>query len=169
METNKKVKVVQDAKILIPNPAHNNFTDSGQFIPEGTQLEGKYVIIKGLRRGEPFQYKLFKVANSNQFIYQKTTKPVEIMENTEVKLGVGGEKTSGAQESTIVKVPSNAAANRTPIITAVLGAMLGYGVARWRKVEGNMKWVMVGAGAAIGYIGGNMYVTRKKVTVTKGK
>src|SRR6185369_16871584 len=108
MENSTQVIVEQDAKILIPNGSHQNFTETGQVIPKGSKLVGEYIAINGMRRREPFQYKLFKIANTNKYIYQKFIKPLENMEKTEVTLGADSERSA-----TTVKIPSNATANRT--------------------------------------------------------
>ena len=54
-----KAQVIEDAKILIPNTEHKNFTDSGEIIEEGTFVSGQVKNIEGLRRGKPFIYRLF--------------------------------------------------------------------------------------------------------------
>ena len=54
-----EVTVIRDSKYLIPNAQHQNFTESNDVVGEGVLLKGNFANIEGLRRGEPFTYKLF--------------------------------------------------------------------------------------------------------------
>ena len=85
-----KAITLADAEVLIPNNDHKNFTFSGQIIKEGTNINGEEVYINGLRRGEPWVYRLFKTDN-NQLIYLNK---VKTMPTTEVKLGADAGQTT---------------------------------------------------------------------------
>ena len=67
-----QVLTTEDAKVLVPNKEHQNFTATDLVIPSGTTLKGEVKYVDGMRRGEPFKYKLFKTENS-QFIYLNKT------------------------------------------------------------------------------------------------
>ena len=159
----EQVIVSENVNVLIPNSDHKNFTKGAKVIPQGTTLNGELILINGLRRGAPFQYRLFKIANKNEYIYQKSINQIKNnMETTEVKLGAGGDS---VVSPTVVTVPSNQKADKTPYIGAVVGAVVGFGVAKYRKVEGNKKWIYVGVGAVVGVLAGKMYAKKKNVTV----
>jgi hypothetical protein len=63
-----KVVVIEDAKILIPNKDHFNFTESSRVIKANTILQGDAKYIRGKRRGEDFLYRLFATSD-NKIIY----------------------------------------------------------------------------------------------------
>ena len=95
-----KYITVEEAKVLIPNKEHRNFTDTGNVIEAESIIEGNPIEIKGLRKGEPFTYKMFKTKNG-QLIYIKTVKP---MDTTEVRLGFEGAKDT--TKATVVQLPN---------------------------------------------------------------
>lgn len=157
------VIVIENTKLLIPNKDHKNFTESKEIVPEGATLVGKYVKVEGNRKGEPFTYRLFKLENIEKYIYQKSIKPNK-MEKTEVTLGA-----DAVVSPTKIDVPSNKNANRGPIIGAVVGAVAGFGFAKYRKVEGNAKWIYMGVGAVAGFMVAKMIVKRKAIKVVPSK
>ena len=112
-----QVKVINDAPILVPNAEHKNFTDTGKKIEAGTVLMGKPNVIKGLRRGEPFDYKIF-VTDKNEIIYLKN---IQNMPMTEVYLGA-----DSGQTPTVVLTPSESNTGMRPILGIVVGALAGY-------------------------------------------
>jgi len=114
-----QVVVIKDAQELVPNKEHKNFTSNGIVIPSGTMLEGKEVTVNGMRRGEPFQYKLFQTEN-NKYIYLNKTQPN--MATTQVYLGADAQTTP-----TIVDVPQPKLLSTTNIV----GAIAGYVVGNW--------------------------------------
>ena len=65
-----RVKVIEDANVLIPNDEHKNFVENGDVIEKNTELVGNKKRITGLRRGKPFTYKLF-ITKNNQILYLK--------------------------------------------------------------------------------------------------
>ena len=104
-----------DAAILVPNKEHKNFTDTGKVIPKNTKIIGNPTIIKGLRRGQPFDYKLF-ITDKNEFIYLKT---IQTMNATEVLLGADASTTP-----TVVKMPNDSNLGMRPVIGTILGDYL---------------------------------------------
>jgi hypothetical protein len=160
----EQVIVTDQAQVLIPNGSHKNFTASREVMPKGIMLTGEFIVIEGLRRGQPFQYRLFKIENTNNYIFTNKTQKTNTMEKTEVTLGADAKVSP-----TVVDIPSNAKANKMPIIAAVIGAGAGFGFAKYRKVEGNAKWIYVAVGAVAGYFVGKMIANKKAITVVKSK
>ena len=157
----KKVKLNAAAPILIPNPDHRNFTDSGNKLPSGHECKGEFIVVEGLRKGKPFQYNLFKT-NKNQIIFKKFVDP---MDATEITLGA-----DAAVSPTKVEIPSTEKADRSPLVGALVGAGLGFAVAKYKKVAGVKKTaIYVIVGAVVGYATGKVIANRKKITVVKSK
>lgn len=158
-----EIIVTENAKVLIPNGEHKNFTSTKEEVPQGTKLIGEYFLINGLRRGEPFKYRLFKIENSNKYIFINKTKPNK-MDKTEVTLG------ADAQVSpTKVSVPNNTKIVKEHIMGAIIGAGAGFGIAKYRKVEGKAKWIYMGIGAVAGYLVGRMVAKKKEVKIKPSK
>ena len=158
-----EIKVIENAVVLIPNEEHKNFTATKEEVSPGTTLQGDYYNIKGMRRGQPFQYRLFKINKTNKYIFTNKTKPNK-MEKTEITLG------ADAQVSpTKVSVPNNTKIVKEHMIGALIGAGAGFGFAKYRKVEGNAKWIYMGVGAVAGYLVGRMIAKKKDVTIKTSK
>lgn len=151
-----KATTTTDASILVPNKEHKNFTDTGKVIPKNTDILGNPTIIKGLRRGQPFDYKLF-VTDKNEFIYLKTIQP---MKATEVLLGADASTTP-----TVVKMPNDSNLGMRPILGTILGAVAGYYYAKKKNPSKVMMFTAIGgvAGFAAGkYLQGTGVVLFKK-------
>lgn len=155
-----KAKVLQDAKVLVPNKVHQNFTESNDIISKGTIVIGNSKKIKGLRRGEAFSYRVFVLSNG-QIIYSNKIKE---MNNTEVTLGADG-KTS----STLINFKPAEAFNRTKIIGAVIGLAGGFYYAKKNGKPTNTAIKFALVGGAIGYASAWIIDSRRKVEVTKTK
>lgn len=156
-----KYITVEDAQILIPNKEHKNFTDTGKIIEAETIVEGNPVEIQGLRKGEPFTYRMFKTQNG-QLIFIKKVKP---MEHVEVKLGADSSK-SGAPSPTIVKLPTTSLVSKNKVIGAIAGALAGYGYCKYKKHDGKKTFVYASVGAVAGYLVG-LYLDHKAVGTIK--
>jgi hypothetical protein len=150
-----KVVTIEDAAILIPNLKHKNFTTTDLKIPKGTQIEGNLKYINGLRKGQPFRYRLF-YTNNNKIIYTNKIKPIK-METTEVKLGA---------DATIVNVPKQTM-DRNVLIGAVVGVIAAYSYAAYKNKGASQKLIYVGFGGMIGMIAGKLITKRKGVTIKK--
>jgi len=141
--------IIEDAPVLIPNKEHQNFTRNGEIIPKGEVVEGELKVIKGKRRGEPFNYELF-YTNKNQFIHQKKVKP---MPTTQVYLSADAQ-----QSPTIVDVPQE----KIMTTANIIGAVGGYLVGNWysRKYgKGNPRYY--GLAGAVGGVLVARYITQK--------
>ena len=111
-----QVEVIEDARVLVPNKEHENFTATDIVIPKGNILEGEVQVINGKRRGEPFTYKLFYTTDK-QYIHIKKTKP---MATTQVYLGADAQQTP-----TIVDVPQRKLFTTQNIVGAIAGYFIG--------------------------------------------
>lgn len=156
-----KVIACSDIKELIPNEQHKNFTDSDVIIPKGTTLTGQFREIKGLRKGEPFTYRLF-YTNKDQIIYTKNIKPVT-MEKTEVTLSAEGpEQPTGA----IISIPKNYF-DKNAMYGAILGAAAGFGFAHYKKKSAKQKILFTCLGAVAGVVAAKVIIKAKAITVKK--
>jgi hypothetical protein len=154
------VTVIEDAKVLIPNKEHMNFTESSEIIPEGTELEGEVKLVKGKRRGEEFNYRLFKTKN-NQLIYIKKIKP---MNTTEVTLGA-----DASTSATVVKVPAKKFFSQTAIAGAAIGLATAYAYCKFYKKSDKLKPIVVLGFAIAGFAAGKFVEHKKAISITKSK
>ena len=136
-----KVVVERDANVLMPNKQHQNFTDSGIVIPAGNILEGQIKKINGLRRGKPFEYKIF-LTDQNQFIYLNTVKPMNV---TEVKLGA-----DSSQTPTRVDLIPAELYKKDKLMGIVLGGLAGWAYAKYKKHDMKKAAMYIGVGAVAG-------------------
>lgn len=152
------VVTIEDAKVLIPNAEHKNFTATEVIIPKETELSGDTKLVNGLRKGLPFQYRLFYTSD-NQIIYTNKIKPTK-METTEVKLGADGANAPAK----IINIPSQLK-DRNALIGAALGATAGFGYAAYKKEDYKKKLMYTLIGAALGFAAGKMVTKKGLVTV----
>ena len=155
-----QVVTCNDSQVLIPNPEHKNFTASDVVIPKGTALAGEVKAIKGLRKGEPFTYRLF-YTNKNQIIYTKNIKPVNTMERTEVTLSA-----EGAPKGAIISIPANYL-DKNSLIGAALGAAAGFGFAHYKHKSVKAKVLFACLGAVAGVVAAKVIAKRKSITIKK--
>jgi hypothetical protein len=151
-----KYEIIEDAPILIPNKEHRNFTHSKDVFPKGAIIDGEMILIKGLRKGVEFQYRILRT-NEGQLIYINKTKP---MENVEVTLSANG----GA---TVLKMPNET--NMTIIIASAtaVGALGGFMFARKKKYETKKQILAVAIGGVLGYIAGRIIEKNKGILIEK--
>jgi len=151
-------EVIEDAPVLIPNKEHNNFTATDETLPKGSIIFGEFKTIRGKRRGEPFDYKLF-ITNNNEIIYQKKINP---MGTTQVYLSADSQQTP-----TVVDVSSKKS-NFTmmTIAGAVVGGMVGNYYAR---TQGGNRNVMLVGGALLGFFIARYFEKRRAVRVQPSK
>jgi len=156
-----KVEVIQDAPVLMPNKDHQNFTTTEEVIKAGVILEGEEKRIAGLRRGQPFTYRLF-LTNDKQFIYINKTKP---MTTTEVTLGADAKVSP-----TIVDIPATKKAITPTILIAVAtGLAAGYGWSKHKSLD-KKKTILFTLGAGVvGYFAGKYIEKRKGIVIKPSK
>lgn len=155
-----KVVTCSDVPVLIPNEQHKNFTASDVIIPKGTTLTGEFKAIKGLRKSEPFTYRLF-YTNKDQIIYTKNIKPVT-MERTEVTLSAEGQE----KPSAIINIPKNYF-DKNAMYGAILGAAAGFGFAHYKQKSVKQKLLFTCLGAVAGIVAVKVIVKAKAITVKK--
>jgi len=150
-------EVIEDAPVLLPNDTHKNFTATKEVLPKGTITFGEMKTVKGFRRGEPFEYRIF-VTTNNEIIYQKKIKP---MAQTQVYLSA-----DNAQTPTVVDIPSRKLITTTTIIGTIIGAVAGNYYAKTQG--GNRNTLMLG-GAVLGYFVARYMEGRRAVRVKPSK
>lgn len=152
-----ELTVLSDAQVLMPNQSHQNFTQTEEIIPAGTKVKGSEKIIKGKRRGEPFEYKLF-FTDTNKIIYLNKVKPME-NKVTEVKLGA---------DATVVKIPTaNHFSKNTLISVAVVGGG-AFAFCKHKKYEMKKTAIITISAIIAGYFLGQ-YIDKKGITIKKTK
>lgn len=159
------VKLIEDAVVLIPNMEHKTFTHSKEVLKKGEELQGEPKMINGLRRGEPFVYRVFRT-NDGKIIFLnktdlKTEKMAEKEQMTEVTLGM-----DSAPRGTIVNMPPSPQKNL--IIWGLAGAAAGFAYAKYKKhdMKHIAKWALIGV--AVGAGAGYLY-SRHSLNVLAGK
>jgi hypothetical protein len=153
-----QVYTTEDAKVLVPNKEHQNFTATDIVIPSGTTLSGEVKIINGKRRGEPFNYKVFYTTD-NQYIYLNKTKP---MATTQVYLGADAQQTP-----TIVDVPQPKLLSTTNIVGAIAGYVVGNYYSK-KFGKGNPRYYGL-AGAVAGVIVARYIAKKGTIKFVKSK
>ena len=158
----EEVKVIATANVLKANKEHKNFTKTDQLIPAGTTLYGKTIMVDGLRRGQPFKYRLF-ITNDKQIIHLNKIEP---MRTTEVTLGADAKQTP-----TVVNM-ARPKLNLTK--WTVGGALIGAGAGYYysAKMKGmDKKKVMIYSivGLVAGFYVGKAIEKRRPVKITPSK
>jgi hypothetical protein len=149
-----KVLVKEDAKVLIPNNQHKNFTETNEIIPKETVLNGSEKFIEGLRRGDPFTYRLF-VTENNKIIYLNNIKPMR-----EVTMGADGQVSS-----TKINLAGAESLSRAKLIAIAIGGVAGYYYANKKGKSTRDKAIFTVGGAIAGYLVGYLIDKNKGVVV----
>ena len=147
----------EDVKVLIPNAEHKNFTEGSEVITKGTEVEGNITNVQGLRRGQPFTYRLF-TTNKNQIIYLKPIK----MENTEVTLGLDAQPSARKVDFIPAEMYS-----KLKLIGLGAGGFAGYYYGHKKGAAGKKLAMYIGIGAIAGYVTAMVIDNHKKATITK--
>ena len=169
--------VTERAEILKPNIEHKSFSGTNTFIEKGKKVTGEPKIIHGLRKGKPFDYRLFELKN-DQFIHLNKVNinqnQNEEMKNTEVKLGAdaSGKVSPGelANATKIDTAPKGFSLSSHPkLMGAVVGAIVGFAYSHTMKHENKKKAMYAGAAALVG-IGIGAYIEhRRAIVITPSK
>jgi hypothetical protein len=152
--------VKEDAKVLTPNKEHKNFTETEELIPEGTQIEGEQKLIEGLRRGEPFTYRVF-VTTDNKVLYLNKIEPNMA---TEVTLGAD----SSRSETTIDLRPAETF-SKIKMLGLVAGGVAGYAYAKSKKMDSRKAIMASTIGALIGFASAYVFDRSRAITVQTSK
>lgn len=155
-----QVVVNKDAKILIPNPEHKNFTETDEMIEEGSIIKGNPRNIEGLRRGEKFTYRLF-VTDNDKILYLNNITP---MNTTEVTLGADSQRSS-----TVVDLLPAESFNKTKTAGIIIGGLAGFAFAKYKKHDMKKVAMYIGIGALAGYVGGYIFDRSRDVVVKQSK
>jgi len=155
-----KVVVNKDSKILIANNEHKNFTETDQILEQGTILNGNAINVKGLRRGEPFTYRLF-ITPKKEILYLNNITP---MNTTEVMLGA-----DESVSSTKVNLIPAETFSRVKTIGLVAGALAGFAYAKYKKQDMKKVAMWIGAGALVGYVAAYAIDRNRTIDVTPSK
>jgi cytochrome c biogenesis protein ResB len=153
--------VEQGANVLIPNLDHKNFTFSDERIEGGTVVEGTLKVINGLRRGEPFTYRLF-LTKDNKLIYQKNIK--NMANATEVTLGADSSTTP-----TSINLKPAENFSKMKLRGVVVGGIAGFAYAKYKKEDTKKVVMYIGAGAILGYLVEYLIDNRRNIIVKPSK
>lgn len=139
-----QASVIQNTNYLMPNKEHKNFTASNENAREGTIINGSFKNVTGLRKGEPFVYRLFFVEDG-KILYancvQADNVPSEILSGVDNNKSVKGIETNSSKGK-IMKAE----------LFIISGALIGYLIGRNKKLSTNnlIKSSIVGAVGAYG-------------------
>lgn len=151
--------VKENAKVLVPNKEHKNFTETNEEISKGTIVNGEFKSIKGERRGQPFSYRVF-ITDNGEIIYSNK---VNQMIGTEVTLGADGRVTP----TKVNMIPAETFKTSRLVMT-LAGAVGGYYYAKKKNGGKNaMKYALIGG--AVGYAAVWAFDKSKSVKVTPSK
>jgi hypothetical protein len=145
--------VKQNAKVLVPNKEHKNFTETNEELPKGTIVNGEFKSIKGLRRGKPFSFRVF-ITDKGEIIYSNK---VNEMKATEVTLGA-----DGAVTPTRINMLPAETFKTSRVVVALAAAVGGYMYAK-KKGKKPIKYAVIGGLA--GYAAVWAFDKSKSVTV----
>jgi hypothetical protein len=154
-----EVIVKKDSKYLIPNKEHQNFTESNDVVGEGNLLRGNFANIEGLRRGEPFTYKLF-ITEDRNILYQNNVEPMK----TEVTLGADSQRSS-----TIVNLVPAETFSKVKTTGLIIGAVAGFAYAKYKKHDMKKMAMYIFGGAVVGFATAYVVDRNKVGTVTSSK
>lgn len=153
--------LIEDAPILTPNVSHQNFTETADYLEAGTEVNGDWKEINGLRRGKPFTYKVF-ITDNDEVIYSKYVKP---MMTREITMGADSQVSA-------TKIEMAGSERKTNIIRAVssaTGAVIGYAYAKKRGLSKNRTLLFAGVGALAGFIISRQFTKGTGIVVQKSK
>ena len=155
-----KVNVIKDCKVLLRNKKHKNFTETDIEIKKGTVLNGKPIEVNGLRRGEPFKYRLF-LTNNKEFIYLNC---IENMKATEIKLGA-----DDSQTPTFVNLKGNEMFSKNKTMGLAIGGLAGFMYSRYKKHDWKKTTMTVLGSALIGYTASYVLTKDKSINFIPSK
>ena len=150
--------VIQNCNLLIPNKEHKNFTDSTEEVRVGSIVTGEYRNVNGLRRGKPFQYRLF-FSKDGKILYANCVKTENV--RSEIISNADNKQTP----TTIDLIPAESF-KYTAHLIALGGGLAGYYYGKSQTATANnlIKYIVVGAVGAYGIF---RLVNSNKSTNTK--
>lgn len=136
--------VIQNTNYLIPNKEHKNFTDSSEEARVGTIVLGEFKNISGLRKGKPFEYRLF-ITKNGKILYANSVKtenvPSEILSSAD-----------SLQSTSLKDFNSSDKLDYMANLSVIIGGIAGYYYGKKQNKTGNnlIKYIAVGAVGAYG-------------------
>ena len=162
-----KAEVTERAEILTPNKEHKNFTGTGIFLEKGESIEGEPKVITGLRKGKPFDYRLFELKNNKLIYLNKTNINNNMKKATEVTLGADG---ANATPTVIDTKPTGFSLSSHPeLFGTLIGALVGFAYSHTMKHEPKKKAMYTAGAAAIGLGVGAFIKHRRAIVITPSK
>jgi hypothetical protein len=155
-----KVRVIKDSKYLIANKDHKNFTEGSEVVEEDTILKGDARSIEGLRRGQPFTYRLF-ITENGKILYLNNIEP---MKTVEVTLGADEQRSA-----TVVDFLPADQFSKMKVAGIVIGGIAGFAYSKYKKHDLKRSAMFIALGAALGYGAGFVFDRSRKVTITESK
>jgi hypothetical protein len=144
--------IIQDTNFLIPNKEHKNFTDSSESAKVGSIVTGEFRNVNGLRKGKPFEYRLF-FANNGKILYANCVK-------TE---SVSSEIISNADN---LQATTMKPTNQSKLFVLLVGGIAGYLYGKQKKVDANTLITYIAVGS-VGAYGIHYLITKNKSTTNK--
>lgn len=136
--------VIQNTNYLIPNKEHKNFTDSSEEARVGTIVMGDFKNINGLRKGKPFEYRLF-ISKNGKILYANSVKaenvPSEILSSAD-----------NLQSTSLAEFNSTDNFDLIANLAVLAGGIAGYYYGKKQNEAGKnlIKYIAVGAVGAYG-------------------
>ena len=159
--TIKGVIVDDGANVLIPNLEHKNFTFSDERIEGGSVVEGNLKSVNGLRRGQPFVYRLF-LTKDNKLIYQKNLK--NMTQATDITLGADSQISA-----TSVNLTPAEHFSKMKLTGVLIGGVAGFAFAKYKKHDLKKVAMYIAIGAAIGYVAEYLIDSKRNIIVKPSK
>lgn len=150
--------IIQDTKYLIPNKEHQNFTESGIDARLGSIVTGDFKNINGLRKGKPFEYRLF-ITKDGKILYANCVRaenvPSEILQGAD-----------NSQSATMVDLKPAENFKYFAHLIALGGGIAGYYYGKKQNATGSnlIKYIVVGS---VGAYATYWLIDKNKSTIIK--
>jgi len=165
------VFTVDDAPIYIFNEPHRNFVQTMYRVPKGSEIKGKALKIEGLRRGQPFTYRVF-ITNDKKIIFLNKTN-IQMNPTTDITLGADGSKVDPSQNNpssvlakTTINIPLGSATYKNTLYASIIGAGAGFGFAKYKKFD-QKKSIYYSIGGAIAGALIGLAIDKKVIVIKK--
>ena len=156
-----QVKIITESNYLTPNKDHKNFTDSIESANVGDKLEGEFKNISGLRKGQPFVYRLF-VTKNGKILYANTVE-AEVPPAIEV---LSNATANDIKPVEIMEIANDGNIKYVGLILAIAGGVTGYFYGKKQNATQNtlLQYIAVGT---VGAYGIYWLTNQNKSTVNK--
>jgi len=156
-----QVKIITESNYLTPNKDHKNFTDSIESANVGDKVEGEFKNISGLRKGQPFVYRLF-VTKNGKILYANTVES-ELPPAKEV---LSNATANDIKPVEVLEIPNDGNIKSVGLILAIAGGVIGYFYGKKQNATQNtlLQYIAVGT---VGAYGIYWLTNQNKSTVNK--